>query len=106
MARPLEHHTRAEPGHRRRRQRAQADRRALERAGWRTLLEYHEDHVRDVDGRLLSVAARWTAEAEHPSGSVLVSSVTAATAAAAWARLRDAADRQGLWSGLKVQPSR
>ena len=82
--------TPALPGRRHRRRRAlgRTDRRALERAGWRTLLEFREDHVRDEDGTLLAVATRWTAEAEHPSGSVLAASVVAATPDAAWARLR------------------
>lgn len=67
-----------------------SDRRALERAGWRTLLEYREDHVRAADGTLLAVAPCWTAEAEHPAGGVLVSTVSAPSPDAAWARLRDA----------------
>ena len=40
-----------------------ADRRALERDGWRTTLDYRENHVRGRDGRLLEVVPTWTAEA-------------------------------------------
>jgi len=76
---------------RRRRRIGPWDRRALERAGWRTLLEYREDHVRAVDGRLLAVVPRWIAEAEHPSGSVVSASVSGPTADAAWVRLREIA---------------
>src|SRR5688500_13662333 len=82
---------RAAPRRRRLRALGPSDRRALERAEWRTLLEYREDHVRDVDGTLLAVTPCWTAEAEHPSGAVLAASVTAPTPDAAWARLRAAA---------------
>jgi len=64
------------------------DRRALERAGWRTFLEYHENHVRGRDGRLLRVEPSWTAEAERARGRVVVVAASAATAAEAWARLR------------------
>jgi len=31
------------------------ERRDLERAGWRTTLDYRENHVRSVDGRLLRI---------------------------------------------------
>lgn len=65
-----------------------ADRRALERAGWRTTLEFCENHVRGRDGRLLTVESRWTAEAERIHGEVTVASASAATADAAWAKLR------------------
>ena len=69
-------------------------RRALERAGWRTLLDYREDHVRSADGRLVAVAPRWTAEAEHPSGAVVAVTVAAPSADAAWARLRAAVEER------------
>src|SRR5688572_24863153 len=41
------------------------DRRALERSGWRTTLEYRENHVRGRDGTLLEIVPAWTAEAER-----------------------------------------
>ena len=75
----------------------QPDRRALEIAGWRTLLDYRENHVRGNDGVLLDVQPCWIAEAERVRDRVIVASVTAPTVDAAWARLRDAAlraDRQ------------
>jgi len=48
----------------------QADRRELERGGWRTTLEFRENNVRGRDGRLLQVEEIWHAEAErNPGGS-------------------------------------
>lgn len=67
---------------------APADRRALERAGWRTTLEYREDHVRGRDGRLVRVRPVWVAEAERYGGPVRYASVTAASVEDVWARLR------------------
>jgi hypothetical protein len=65
-----------------------ADRRALERAGWRTTLDYRENHVRGRDGRLLEVVPAWTAEAERFDGNLAFVSAVAGTADAAWALLR------------------
>lgn len=64
------------------------DRRALERAGWRTTLDYRENHLRARDGRLIEVSATWTAEAERYDGELTVASAVGATAEEAWARLR------------------
>lgn len=68
------------------------DRRALERAGWRTFLTYRENHVRAWDGTLLSVTPVWVAEAERAdkatsarAGAVQAS---APSAEEAWALLR------------------
>jgi hypothetical protein len=66
-----------------------ADRRALERAGWRTTHEFRENHVRGRDGRLLEVEESWTAEAERFDGAFQVFAVEGATADEAWAMLRD-----------------
>lgn len=65
-----------------------ADRRALERAGWRTTLDYHENHLRARDGRLLEVVPAWTAEAERFDGQLAVASASGATVDEAWANLR------------------
>ena len=62
-----------------------ADRRSLERAGWRTTLEYRENHVRGRDGRLLEVVESWTAEAERFDGAFQVVAAEGATADEAWA---------------------
>ena len=67
------------------------DRRALERRGWRTLLDYREDHIRDDDGVLLVVLPRWTAEAEQPNGRVVAASVTSHGPGDVWRRVREAA---------------
>ena len=64
-----------------------ASRRDLERAGWRTTLDYLEIHVRGLDGRLLRVEPVWTAEAERFDGELVVASATGPTADEAWARL-------------------
>jgi hypothetical protein len=72
------------------------NRRLLERAGWRTLLDYRENHVRSAEGTLLHVVPQWTAEAErieHHNGAArtLVATVTACSRDQAWALLRRAA---------------
>lgn len=66
-----------------------AERRELERAGWRTTLDYRENHVRGLDGRLLRVEPVWVAEAERYDGRVAVASAQGATADEAWANLLD-----------------
>lgn len=65
-----------------------ADRRVLERAGWRTTLDYRENHVRGRDGKLLEVIPVWTAEAERFDGDLVVASAAAADADGAWHELR------------------
>lgn len=65
-----------------------ADRRALERAGWRTTLDYRENHVRGRNGRLLEAWPTWTAEAERFDGELVVVSAAGETVEEAWARLR------------------
>lgn len=59
-------------------------RRDLERAGWRTTLDFRENHVRSLDGRLLRVEPVWIAEAERYDGEVTVASAEASTADEAW----------------------
>lgn len=61
-------------------------RRALEAAGWRTWLDYRENHRRDHDGRMVGVEQHWVAELEHVDGTVLA--VEAASPAAAWSAAR------------------
>lgn len=80
-----------------------ADRRALERAGWRTTLEYRENHVRGRDGRLLEVVASWTAEAERFDGAFLVVSAEGNTADEAWAELRVAVEETRISSSPRVR---
>jgi hypothetical protein len=65
-----------------------AARRALERDGWRTTLDYRENHVRALDGRLLRAEPVWTAEAERYDGELTVAVAEGATAEEAWERLR------------------
>ena len=59
-------------------------RRELERAGWRTTLDFRENHVRGLDGRLLRVEPVWIAEAERYIGEVEVAIAEGATADEAW----------------------
>jgi hypothetical protein len=79
------------------------DRRALERAGWRTTLDYRENHLRARDGRLLEVAPTWTAEAERFDGELCVASAVGATVEEAWARLRDAIDADNTTTATRVR---
>ena len=62
-------------------------RRQLERNGWRTTLDYRENHVRGLDGRLLRVEPVWIAEAERYNGNVEIATAEASTADEAWAQL-------------------
>ena len=70
------------------------ERRQLERAGWRTTIDYRENHVRSRDGQLLGVESIWTAEAERFDGQLSMASAVAPTADAAWRFLRDEIDAQ------------
>ena len=71
-----------------------ADRARLEAAGWRTTLEYRENHVRGIDGVLDAVEVEWRAECERSDeqGSVDVLSARGSNPAASWRRLRAAAE--------------
>ena len=55
------------------------DRRELERAGWRTMMDYRENHLRSRDGRLIEVTAV----------AMVVASAKGATVEQAWAALRN-----------------
>ena len=66
-----------------------SDRRSLERAGWRTTLDYRENHVRASDGRLVRVEPVWSAEAERTDDGVWVATATGPTAEAAWRTLAE-----------------
>ena len=68
------------------------DRRELERAGWRTMMDYRENHIRARDGRLVEVEAVWVAEAERFDGAMVLASATGATVEEAWAALRSDID--------------
>ena len=63
------------------------ERRDLERAGWRTTLDYRENHVRSVDGRLLRIEPVWIAVAERYDLHVSVASAEGPTADDAWQNL-------------------
>jgi len=63
----------------------QIDRRALERDGWRTTLEFRENHVRLDSGRLVEVEPFWLAEAER-NGAVI--SAIARSESRVWSRLQ------------------
>lgn len=74
----------ARPGTARRRVRRvrNSRRRALEAAGWRTWLTYHENHRRDATGRMVAIDERWVVELEHIDNRSFV--VEAPSPAAAW----------------------
>ena len=80
-----------------------ADRRALERGGWRTTLDYHENHIRGRDGRLLEVVPAWTAEAERFDGELAVASATGTTVEEAWASLRGEVEAGHLHVAARVR---
>ena len=79
----------------------QADRRELERAGWRTTLEFRENNLRGRDGRLLQVEEIWHAEAERDivartgrdvDGVAAFVHATAESVDEVWAKLRRQAE--------------
>ncbi len=74
----------------------QADRRELERAGWRTTLDFRENNLRGRDGRLLQVEEIWHAEAERdPSRELQRVDFVHATAESVdevWSKLRRQAE--------------
>jgi hypothetical protein len=70
----------------------QLDRRALERAGWRTTLEFKENHVRMNNGRLVEVETVWVAEAEREGDTIIAA---ARSESRAWARLWEQASARG-----------
>ena len=60
------------------------------------MLEFGEDHLRAADGTLVAVRRRWTAEAEHVSGALLVCEFIGEDPHVAWSRLHREASRLGL----------
>ena len=86
------------PRSRRRHAAAQSDDRSLlERTGWRTTLDYRENHRRGPDGVLTEVEPRWRGDAERssPDGDVIIFSGVGATPAAVWRRVRVEAEAFG-----------
>jgi hypothetical protein len=80
-----------------------ADRRTLERAGWRTTLDFAERHLRARDGQLLEVSTTWMAEATRFHGDFVVASATGSTVEEAWARLRDDIEANQVRSTSRVR---
>lgn len=70
----------------------------LEQAGWRTTLDFRENHRRDGDGVLSEVVQRWRGDAERsgPDGGVIVLCVEGPTPTAVWQRLRREAEVDGV----------
>ena len=66
------------------------DRSRLERTGWRTTLDYRENHRRGPDGVLSEVEPRWRGDAERsgPDGAVIIFSAVGPSPTAVWRRLR------------------
>jgi|GEM_PF-2768934 len=71
-----------------------SDRRQLERAGWRTTLDYVENQERGADGTLSHVVARWRAEGElvNALGEIRIVAAAGPDPVTAWSRLRSAID--------------
>lgn len=67
-------------------------RRALEAAGWRTWLTYHENHRRDATGRMVAIEERWVVELQHADDRCFTVEAPSPAAAwlAAWERARRA----------------
>ncbi len=81
------------------------DRRELEAAGWRTTLDYRENHVRARDGRLRQLHVVWHAVAERDRPADDRPNVVSASASSVemvWSRLRAKADL----AALEGRPSR
>lgn len=79
----------------------QPDRRDLERAGWRTTLEFRENNTRARDGRLLHVEQVWYAEAERDRRTGPVRSVTGERGVDVIASV--AADPGEVWAKLRLE---
>ena len=80
-----------------------ASRRDLERAGWRTTLEYRENHVRGLDGQLLRVEPIWIAVAERYDGIVSVASAEGASADEAFENLWIEIDEARITTSYRVR---
>ncbi len=68
-------------------------RREIERAGWRTRLEFRESRRRSIDGQLLAIEECWIAEAQRFDGEIASAQAIADTAAGAWDALRAQIER-------------
>lgn len=79
------------------------DRRVLERDGWRTTLDYRENHLRGRNGKLVEVVPVWTAEAERFDGDLVIASATGVTADEAWANLRLEIEEQRTRSTCRIR---
>ena len=79
------------------------ERRDLERAGWRTTLDYRENHVRSGDGRLLRIEPVWIAVAERYDLHVSVASAEGATADEAWQNLWIEIDEARVTTSYRVR---
>ena len=80
-----------------------AERRELERAGWRTTLDYRENHVRGLDGQLLRVEPVWIAVAERFDGNVSQASAEGATAEEAFENLWVEIDESRITTSYRVR---
>jgi hypothetical protein len=80
-----------------------ADRRLLERAGWRTTLDYRENHMRARNGQLVDIEPVWVAEAERFDGALIVASATGATPDEAWAALHAKVAADQVRSSMRIR---
>ena len=80
-----------------------AERRDLERAGWRTTLDYRENHVRGLDGRLLRIEPVWIAVAERYDGNISVASAEGESAEEAWQNLWIEIDEARITTSYRIR---
>jgi len=81
----------------------QPDRRDLERAGWRTTLEFRENNVRGRDGRLLKVEAIWYAEAERDPGRAVLVGTSTGSERGVQVISATAGDVDDVWAKLRLE---
>ena len=81
----------------------QPDRRDLERAGWRTTLEFRENNVRGRDGRLLKVEAIWYAEAERDPGRAVLVATSTGPERGVHVISATAGDVDDVWAKLRLE---
>jgi len=79
------------------------ERRDLERAGWRTTLDYRENHVRSVGGRLLRIEPVWIAVAERYDVNISVASAEGESAEEAWQNLWIEIDEARITTSYRIR---
>lgn len=79
-------------------------RRELERRGWRTTVDYVENHERALDGRLLGVRSHWVTVAEHDGFPSAPIAARCGDLGSAWDQLLDRAMVQAATAQQAAEP--